>query len=215
MKSNDYLTGYYGLDNNSSVPFFTDITIYQLNKREYASYTLKNPLISAFNSDNHLSSDQGTPSGCTMTLVYEAVTYDSGLISSGNVKAFAQEHYDKSPSPLSAAGGGTSTLFGNGGVVAGATDVFNSLALGDKPGGVFNSLENFVNTTSAAINTYQNAKNLTKAGLKEEGKNLLIGGALAASALATTNLKNTFFPSANNDTKTQANPIDPGLGVGP
>jgi hypothetical protein len=215
MQSNDYLFGYYGLDNNSSLPFFNDITIYQLNKREYASYTLLNPVISAFNSDNHLSSDQGTASGCTMTLMYEAVSYDSGVISSGNVKGFAQAHYDKSPSPLSAAGGGTNTLFGTGGVVAGATDIFNSLALGDKPGGIFNSLENFVNTTTAAINTYQNTRNLTKAGLKEEGKNLLVGGVLAASGVATTTLKNTFFPSTNTDAKTQANPIDPGLGVGP
>jgi hypothetical protein len=208
MKKNSYLMGNFGLDNNSSETFFKEIIIYQLNGRQYASYTLKNPIISGFSSDAHMSSDQGQPSGCSMTLAYEGVTYDSGSISSGLVKGFAREHYDKSPSPLSPAGGGTSTLLGIGGVLEGATEVFGSLAKNDKPGGIFNSLENFVNTTTAAINTYENAKNLTKAGVKQEGTNLLVGGALAASLVATTSLKNTFFPTKKADEKTEATPVD-------
>jgi hypothetical protein len=208
MKNNTMLFGTYGLDNNSSIPFFNGITIYQLNQRQYASYTLKNPVISAFNSDNHMSSDQGSPSGCTMTVMYEAVTYDSGTIRSGNVKGFAQDHYDKLPSPLSPSGGGTETLFGIGGVVEGAASIFESLALGSNPGGAFNSFENFVNTASAAVNTYQNAGNLTKAGLRQEGRNLLIGGALAASAVATTTIKDVFFPKSQQNSKTEANPLD-------
>lgn len=208
MKNKEFIVGNYGFDNNSSIPFFNDITIYQLNQRQYASYTLIRPVITSFNSDNHNSSDQGQPSGCTMTLMYEAVTYDTGSIKSGNVKAFAQEHYDKVPSPLSPSGGGTRTLLGTGGVLEGATNVFESLTLGSKPGGIFNSLENFVNTSTAAINTYQNAKNLTKAGLKSEGQNLLVGGVLAASAVATTNIKNVFFPKSQENTKTEATPVD-------
>jgi hypothetical protein len=210
MKNNSYLFGTYGLDNNSSKPFFNEIIIYQLNGRKYSSYTLKKPVISSFGSDAHSSSDQGTASGCNMTVAYEAVTYDIGAISGGAVKGFAQEHYDKSPSPLSPQGGGTATLLGTGGVVQGALEVFGSLAKNDQPGGVFNSLENFVNTTTAAINTYENTKKLTKAGVKQEGQNLLLGGTLAAGLVATTNLKNTFFPTKKNDEKTEATQTDLG-----
>jgi hypothetical protein len=208
IKPDSYKVGTYGFDNNSTKPFFNEIILYQINNREYASYTLKNPIITAFGHANHASSDQGTPAECTMTISYEAVTYDIGTVASGSVKGFAQEHYDKTPSPLSSAGGGTTSILGSGGILAGASDVFGSIASGK----AFSSVENFLNTASSAINTYQNSKKLTKAGIKEEGQNLLAGVAvgglgLAAGALST-GLKNLNFPTTKTNTKTQANPID-------
>lgn len=194
MEGFRYIKGNHGFDNNSSIPFFDSILIYQLNKREYVSYTLINPLIQQFNHDNMNSGDQGTAGAeCSMTVSYEAVTYDSGTITSSNIKGFAQEHYDKVPSPLSAAGGGTRSIFGTGGVLEGAADVIGGIASGR----AFSSLDNIINTAATAVNTYQNAKGLTKAGLKQEGKGLLTAAAVSAVGVAASNI-GTFFPIVNS-----------------
>lgn len=206
MKGASYVKTKYGLDNNQSIPFFNRIIIYQLNKREYVSYTLINPVISGFNHDQLNSSDNGAQGGeCSMTLQYEAVSYDIGSIRGGRVKGFAVEHYDKSPSPLSAYGGGTTSLFGPGGVVEGAADVFDALASGE----AFDSPENFLSTAIAAVNTYQNAKRLTKAGLQQEGRNILTAGAVVVAAAGISGIKNTVFPSApTNNTSTSATQVE-------
>ena len=46
-------------------------------------------------------------------------------------KGFVTEHYDLTPSPLSLAGGGATRLFGQGGIAAGARDVFGDIASGN------------------------------------------------------------------------------------
>jgi len=186
----------YGFDNNSSIPFFNRIVLYQLNKREYNSYTLINPLVTAFNHDSPNSAEQaGGSAECTMTIAYEAVSYDVGAIEGDNVIGFAKDHYDKLPSPLSPAGGGSKTIFGTGGVLAGISSVADSISKGD-----------YFTAGFAAINTYQNAKGLTKAGIASEGSALLAGAAVAGTALAVNGLKDTFFPSKKPNNSTTATP---------
>ena len=205
MRSGNYIRTRYGLDNNSSIPFFNRIILYQLNKREYVSYTLVNPIITQFNHDTVQSSDQGTNGAeCSMTIAYEAMTYDVGRIRGGRVKGFAVDHYDKSPSPLSAYGGGTASLFGAGGVIEGAADIFDALASGR----AFESPANFLSTSIAAVNTYQNSKRLTNSGLKEEGRRIVTSGAVVLAAAGLSGIKNTVFPSnPNNNTTTRANQV--------
>jgi len=206
MKSSNYIRTTYGLDNGSSIPFFNKIILYQLNKREYVSYTLINPIITSFSHDQVQSSDQGSAgSENNMTIAYEAVSYNVGSIRGGKVKGFAVDHYDKSPSPLSAAGGGTASIFGPGGVIDGAADVLDSLASGE----AFESPANFLSTAITAVNTYQNTKGLTNAGVAQEGRNLLIGGTIAVAAAGLSGLKNVVFPSrTGNGGTTQANQVD-------
>ncbi len=206
MKNSNYIKTRYGLDNNSSIPFFNRIVLYQLNKREYVSYTLVNPVITAFSHDSPSSSDQGSAGAeCNMTLAYEAVHYDIGSIRSGRVKGFAVDHYDKTPSPLTPAGVGTSTIFGAGGVIEGAADVLDSLATGE----AFESPANFLSTAISAVNTYQNAKRLTNAGVQAEGRKIITGGAVALAAVGLSGIKNIVFPSNNNNNgPTQATPVD-------
>lgn len=206
MKSSNYIRTTYGFDNGSSIPFFNKIVLYQLNKREYVSYTLINPLITSFSHDQVQSSDQGSAGAeNNMTIAYEAVSYNVGSIRGGKVKGFAVDHYDKSPSPLSAAGGGTSSIFGPGGVIDGAADVLDSLASGE----AFESPANFLSTAITAVNTYQNTKGLTNAGVRQEGRNLLIGGTIAVAAAGLSGLKNVVFPSrTGNGGTTQANQVD-------
>ena len=188
----------YGFDNNSSVPFFNNIILYQLNNRKYVSYTLINPLITAFNHDSPSSSEQqGGTSECSMTIAYEGISYDVGAISSGKVVGFAQEHYDKNPSPLSPAGGGTKTIFGTGGVLDGISSVADNISQG-----------NYFTAGIAAINTYQNVKGLTKAGIKNEGAGVLAGLAVAGAGAAISGIKDTIFPAKSVVDSTKAQPPD-------
>ena len=206
MRNSNFIKTKYGLDNNVSIPFFNKIVLYQLNKREYVSYTLVNPVITSFTHDSPSSSDQGTAGAeNSMTLSYEAVHYNIGSIRGGKVKGFAVDHYDKMPSPLSAYGGGTASLFGPGGVIEGAADVLDALASGE----AFDSPESLISTGIGAINTYQNAKRLTSAGLSQEGKNIITGGAIALAAVGLSGLKNTVFPTTNkNNPPTNATQVD-------
>lgn len=206
MKSSTYIKTRYGLDNNISIPFFNKIVLYQLNKREYVSYTLVNPIITSFGHDSPSSSDQSGGAENSMTITYEAVHYDIGSVRSGRVKGFAVDHYDKMPSPLSALGGGTSTLFGAGGVIEGASDVLTSIA----DGTAFESPENFLSTAISAVNTYQNAKRLTNAGLQEEGKKIITGGTIALAVAGVSGIKNVVFPKSNSgdNTTTTATQVD-------
>jgi len=153
----------YGLDNDHTEPFFNKITIYQMARHEYLGYTLVNPLITGLTHDQMDSADNSTPSQNQISVAYEAVFYSRGPVGENSPKGFATAHYDKTPSPLTIGGGGTSSLFGGGGVIGGISDV-----LGDIAGGQFN-----LGTALTAFNTFKNAKSLSKEGLREEGFNIL------------------------------------------
>jgi len=192
----------YGLDNNVSVPFFKQITIYQFARRYWSSATLMRPVITSWTHDT-LNYADSSPAQNSMTIAYEAVNYNYGQVKTGVPPGFAVEHYDKTPSPLSLAGGGTETLFGAGGVIAGIETVFGRLA---DPGS-FNSPADFLNTAIVAINTYQNAKNLSATKITGE-----LSG-VAINALRNLGISGFGSPGGTtfsiNDTanqSTQANP---------
>jgi hypothetical protein len=58
---------------------------------------------------------------------------------------------------------------GPGGVLAGVADVFGDISSGRWK----ESPLDFLSTAISAVNTYQNAKNLTSAGLKTEGRSII------------------------------------------
>ena len=180
----------YGLDNNISVPFFNDITIYQLSRHTYQSYTLINPKITAWQHDNM---DQNSTNGVvenSMTLAYEAVYYNQGNITAINPPGFGQDHYDQTPSPISLAGGGAVSLFGNAGVIAGAVDVFGSVVSGD----AFSSPGNLLSTIIKGVNTYQNSKGLTKEGIRQEGVQIATGALGELAKPPVSGVPNSVFP---------------------
>lgn len=98
-RSFDFIPTAYGFDNGSSTPFFNSITLYQMARHEYVSYTLYNPIITAFSHPKVKYAESGVAEN-NMTIAYEAVSYDSGDVIAGDPSGFAQEHYDPTPSPL-------------------------------------------------------------------------------------------------------------------
>jgi len=137
-KNYNYITTPFGLDNGSTNPFFESITIYQMARKEFVSYTLKNPIISSWNH-NKVDYAQGQGHDNTMQLLYEAVEYGRGNVVDGDPEGFGLEHYDKTPSPLK--GSETSSL---------SSFLSSSSASGN--------LVDFLNQVATQVNTYQNTQ---------------------------------------------------------
>ena len=160
----------YGFDNDSFAPFFNNITIYQLSRKRYTAMTLINPIISSWSHDS-LDNSLSEPVANQMTLEYETVHYSRGPIGKAGPKGFAEEHYDKTPSPISLSGGGASSLLGAGGVLAGGGSVLADIQGGNVSFG----------TVLRAASTAQNLGSLTQSGVGQE----LLGGALGQLGQAT------------------------------
>jgi hypothetical protein len=197
MRSPSFIRGRYGLDNNSAIPFFSDITIYQLAKKAWYSYKLVNPVITAWNHDS-LDYSSSATSEQSCTIAYESVAYNTGYTFPGNPPGFALEHYDKTPSPISLAGGGTTSLFGPGGVIPGVAQIFGSVG----SGAAFQDPATFISTAIQAVNSYQNAKNLSSAGIRQEATKI---GITYGSYLLSQGFK---FLVNDPNTSTRATPRD-------
>ena len=202
MRGQEFIRGRYGFDNDSSIPFFRKVTIYQMARHQYVSYTLVNPVITAWNHEQ-LDYKSSEPHENSMTLGYESVYYGSGRVRRGDPEGFALEHYDTSPSPLSVAGGGTANLFGNGGVIAGASEVLGDIFSGD----AFENPANFISTAIKTVNTYENSKRLTKAGIAAEGRNIITGTLNSVARQGVSGNTDIAFPQTKvNTASTKAVP---------
>ena len=94
----------YGLNNRRRTPFFEYIKIYQLSRQEWFSYTLVNPILSAWGHDQVDASDGAGIMENNVTVAYEAVIYDNGIVGEfGEPLGFGDGDtgYDQTPSPLS------------------------------------------------------------------------------------------------------------------
>lgn len=182
----------YGLNNFQDSAFFDTIKIYTLNRQRYSSVTLVNPLVSQWNQSN-LNQDASELLDSTMTVTYESVFYNNANTKiTKNDPGFTSAFYDNSPSPLSIGGGGVAGLLGPSGVLAGASEVFGEI-------GQLNANSSplaVLNTALKARNLAKNASNLTKAGIKAEGKSVLNN--LIAGAAVTGILGSPITQTANN-----------------
>ena len=180
----------YGLDNDKSVDFFKSISIYTMSRSRFNGYTLINPRIKSW---NHGNVDYGASETLesSMTIEYESVSYSAGSVSINSPKGFATLHYDNAPSPLSVQGGGTATLTGEGGVLAGIESIFGDVSKGS----VFNSVGGFLGTAIKSVNTYNNFKGLSKESLKGEALNILNSPAGARGVVnAVSGVVGAVFP---------------------
>lgn len=163
----------YGLNSKLVIaPFFRSITIYQLNRKLFTSFKLVNPIIKSWEHDRVDQANGGKLAESKMTVDYEAVFYGVGQVKKDNPSGFAVFHYDSSPSPLSLAGGGNSSLFGPGGVIPGALEIFGDVS------GILNPDSNvsplgILGTVLKGTNLVQNVKGITKDNLRAEGYAIL------------------------------------------
>ena len=185
----------YGLDNGSSTPFFSSIQIFQMSRREYQCFTLIRPIVSAWQHD---TMDQEDGSGIVqsrMTVNYEAVFYNKGLVSDGSLTGFGKEYYDKAPSPLSLAGGGTETIFGPGGILSGIGDILLGIPFGNGNSifgtlGLGSTFASGISSEGLRLSDYQiNPSNF---------------GMLASSDMSVSGLSNMNFPMNSGQGQNQS-----------
>jgi hypothetical protein len=151
---------------------------------------LINPRIQNWSHGNVDYADGGTIES-SMTVQYEAVSYSAGKVSMNSPKGFATLHYDTAPSPLSIQGGGSSALFGDGGVLAGIESVFGDVA----GGSTFDSPQGFLSTAIKSINTYNNVKSLSKDGIARElGQVISSPGAIGGIVNTVGGFAGSLFP---------------------
>ena len=173
----------YGLNSGLvDKPFFRSITIYQMNRKLFTSYKLVNPIIKSWEHDKLDQSNGGKFAESKMAVQFETVLYGAGRIRKDTPTGFAIFHYDNSPSPLSIAGGGNNSIFGPGGIIDGAIDVFGDIdglsknssfnGLGG-PGDTGNALKSVLGTAIKGANLINNLSNVSLDSLKAEGYSLL------------------------------------------
>jgi hypothetical protein len=180
----------YGLDNDKRGDFFKSISIYTMSRSRFNGYTLVNPRIQSWNHGNVDYADGGVMESA-MTIQYESVQYSTGKVSTNSPKGFATLHYDVTPSPLSIQGGGSSALFGEGGVLGGIESIFGDVA----GGAAFNSPAGFLGTAIKSINTYNNVKGLSKDGIARELGQIISSPAAIGGIVSTVGgLAGSIFP---------------------
>jgi hypothetical protein len=158
-------------------PFLKSIQIFALHKQRFTSFTLVNPVIGSWSHDNLDQADGQGIMQNTMQIFYETVLYGAGKVNKNDIPGFATIHYDLEPSPLSVLGGGTTSIFGPGGIVDGIGSVIRDI-----------QDNNFsVATILRGINTYNNAKKIkAKDAVKEELKGIVKEGVLDIGKQAGT-----------------------------
>lgn len=155
----------YGLNHTQTVNFFRSIDVYILHQQKFTQYTLMNPTIKEWSHDV-LDQAQGDKVLTNkLTVAYEAVAYNQGnIVADAKSGRFSAIYYDKTPSPLSVSGNGSNTIFGSGGIIAGASSVLGQLGK-----------SNYLGAAIQAVTLGKNIKQLNKAGLKSEGYSILTG----------------------------------------
>ena len=179
----------YGLDNNVTIPFFKSIDIYQLSRHQWFMYSLVNPLVTTWQHDN-LDNSSSEIVQNAMSVSYETVIMNSGMISQDHPPVFATQHYDHSPSPLGLSGGGSNMLLGSNGLIGGSAGLLASIASGS-------AFTNPVGTLVQGMNLANNIQNLSTASLQTQGFNFLTSSLGSVGNINVSGVANTLFPSSN------------------
>lgn len=192
-------------------PFFRDITIYGLNQKKFAAWTLINPMISSWNSDTYDYAEGAGTLQNEVTIEYESVKYYSGAVGaqhpSNTVAGFADPaHYDTILSGISRPGG-QATVFGQGGLIDAVTGGIQDLqALASGQGGLQNVL-GAVQTAGTAYNTFRgkNLNQILQGDLKQAAYNISLYSVPNAVSKGVNAANGMIFPRAPT--------IAPGTGI--
>lgn len=175
----------WGLDRNSG-NFFSYIKIYSIYQKKYTEYWLVNPIIESFEHDRHDYADSTGTLEHAMTVRFETVKYRAGNVAGDGPAGFGEMHYDTASSPLTPQGGGTTSIFGQGGLIDAVGSIGADLSSGNVKG-----------VAGAVVTGLRTAKNLKGANLKGMLKSELTG--MAMNALRGQNPLGDFsFPSSKS-----------------
>ena len=165
--------------------FIQAIRIYSLHQKRFSEYTLINPMINAYRHGSHVNGQDGTMEN-TMTVSYETVLYASGFTKIA--RGFADLFYDKAPSPLTPAGGGTNSILGPGGIVNTIDDVISDGFGGNWGGAAFKLVRGYEKNKNVDL------MNLAQGELTQAFTNILRNSASSGSLSLGVGLNQTYYP---------------------
>ena len=170
---------------STSNQFINAIRIYSLHQKRFSEYTLINPVISSFRHGSHQNGQEGTLENA-MTIQYETVLYAGGAAKVA--RGFADLHYDKSPSPLTVAGGGTNSILGPGGIVNVLDEVITDGGGGNWGGAAFKLVRGYQKNKNVDL------MNLAKGELTQAFTNILRSGESSGQFNFGSALNATYIP---------------------
>lgn len=189
QRSNKQVTGQRNLYNKFgytprthsviSTQYINAIRIYSLHQKRFSEYTLINPIITSYRHGTHQNGQDGTMEN-VMTISYESVLYAGG--STRVARGFADLHYDRSPSPLTPAGGGTNSILGPGGIVNALDEVITDGSGGNWGSAAFKLVRGYEKNKNV------NLMNLASGELTQVFTNVLRGGSFQSG------LNQTYIP---------------------
>ena len=177
-------------DTPLKTPYLKSIHIFSLHQKKFSEYVLVNPIIKSFQHGEHNATGTTEIMSHQMSVEYETVLYAYGTVSPNTVSGFGDIHYDKSPSPLTPAGGGTQSILGPGGIVDMVTEISQDLTNGDIGAAIFKGARD-INGLKGA-----NLKAMAKTEAVSLTKNILTGsnpfGSIAIPSVSSLLNGNTF-----------------------
>jgi len=183
----------YGLDNDITVPFFQSIEISQFAKKTFTTYTIVNPIITAWQHDGVDSADGNTTMQNSITVAYEAVHYTRGAVNpdtdSSPTGFGSTQHYDRQPSPISLLGGGQ---LGIGGVFGAGADLYDYIASGS-------TFRSPLEAGLAVFQILRSAEGLSSEGIREEGFNIIKDAIGQTAGIDVSGVANSSFPKNNGN----------------
>ena len=178
--------------------FIQAIRIYSLHQKRFTEYTLLNPVITQYRHGQHVNGSDSTMEN-TMTVSYETVLYASG--STRVARGFADLFYDKSPSPLTPAGGGTNSILGPGGIVQALDESIRDGAGGNWGGTAFKLIRGYEKNKNVDL------VNLAQGELTQAFTNILRNG-------GSTGVQGLNFGTALNATYIPYRGVNASAGTG-
>jgi hypothetical protein len=142
-------------DPNKKAPFFNNITVFGINRHQWISYTLINPVITRFGHDTYDYEQGNGVMSNSMTLDYETVVYNQGALAGGDqagniLKGFGDNSvYDLTTSPIMQPGA-NQTVLGQGGLISAAGGFIKDLQ--PNGGGILAAIR----TAGVTYNTVKN-----------------------------------------------------------
>ena len=191
--------GKWGMDNGEDERFLNSVSIFQLHRQRFTEFRLMNPIINDYRTGSMDQADGGGVAEQSFSVSYSGVLIEAGAIKRDKPQGFAVLHYDNTKSPISPLGGGTDSIFGSGGVLAGISTAFGLAKSG-----------NFLGALLSGVTTYKTIKRgKATRGIKEEIFGLagtFLSG--ARNNLGATSRPGVQFPKDTRRRRRTAQPID-------
>jgi len=164
-------TNRWGRDTGTFDRYFNSISIFQMNRQRFTEYKMMNPIVNDYSNGSMDQADGNGVNEHQFSVSYSGVLINAGTVSRDNPRGFATFHYDNTPSPNSALGGGADSVFG---LIGGASTALGLLEEGNILGAVLTGASTYekLRSGNAVKGIREEIIGITKDAIKKSSSNL-------------------------------------------